>query len=322
APYFARLPMQLSRMPQFLSGKRLDWVLLALAFGMALSPVKVLRPWTNDLARLVLIPLVPVTHLGSMLRDRIRPSLDSFDPSRSGADPTEVLALRDEIDRLRTMYESSRLDLARLEDALASIRATSTRAGKGAFIDVAATTGSIVASSNGEVDGIVRINAGSRHGVVPGSAVFVNGDVFAGLTSDDIGAFISTVTPSTRLPSIGCRIFPASGSDPTQPISSAPGAVLKPTGRGTWTADVASAGELTVGMIARVADDRMPRSALGARVGRVIAIAPIEQVPLARRVEVEPIAEAREATSAVVVMEAGAQPSDASANTPVSGGRR
>jgi hypothetical protein len=75
-------------------------------------------------------------------------------------------------------------------------------------------------------------------------------------------------------------------------------------------------------MIARVADDRMPRSALGARVGRVIAIAPIEQVPLARRIEVEPIAEARDATSAVVVLEAGAVPGDAMPSTAASGGRR
>ena len=314
--------MQFSRMPQFLNGKRLDWALVFLALLFALAPVPILRAWTNDVARLVLVPLVPVTHMGSMLRDRIRPSLGSFDPSRSSVDTAEVLALREELDRLRTLYESSRLDAARLEDALGSIRATSTRAGKGALIDVAATTGSIVANSNGEIDGVVRINAGSRHGVLPGSAVFVNGDVFAGLTSNDIGSFVSSVTPATRLPSIGCRIFPVIGSDPNQPITAAPGAVLKPTGRGTWTADVASAGELVVGMIARVADDRMPRSALGARVGRVIAIAPIEQVPLARRIEVEPIAEAREATSAVVVMEAGAQPSDASANTPVSGGRR
>ena len=85
---------------------------------------------------------------------------------------------------------------------------------------------------------------------------------------------------------------------------------------------VSASPHLDAAHFARVADDRMPRSALGARVGRVIAIAPIEQVPLARRIEVEPIAEAREATSAVVVMEAGAQPSDASANTPISGGRR
>ena len=314
--------MQLSRVPQILSGKRLDWGLLSLAFVLSLAPSSVLRPWTNDVARLVLIPLVPVTHLGSVLRDRVRPSLDSFDPSQTSADATEVLALKDEIDRLRTLYESSRLDSARLEESLASIRATSTRAGKGALIDVAATNGSVVASSNGEIDGIVRINAGSRHGVVPRSAVFVNGDVFVGLTSDDIGSFVSSVTPATRLPSIGCRILPATGSDPNQPIIAAPGAVLKPTGRGTWIADVASAGELEVGMIARVADDRMPRSALGARVGRVIAIAPIEQVPLARRIEVEPIAEARDATSAVVVLEAGAVPGDAMPSTAASGGRR
>ena len=61
-------------------------------------------------------------------------------------------------------------------------------------------------------------------------------------------------------------------------------------------------------MIARATDDRLPRSTLGARVGRVIAIEPIEQVPLARRIEVEPIARARDATSAVVVIESRTEP--------------
>ncbi len=317
-------------MQQFLTGKRLDWTLVCLAFLVALLPVRVLRPWTNDVARLVLIPLVPVTHLSSSLRDRIRPSLSSFEPSRPGFASTEVLALEAEVERLRTLYEASRLDASRLEESLVALRATSTRAGRGALIDVAAATGSIVATSNGENDGIVRINAGTRHGVVPGSAVFIDGDVFAGLVSEDVGSFISSVTPSTRLPSIGCRIYPATGSDPTQPIGSAPGAVLKPTGRGTWTADVASAGELAVGMVARVADDRMPRSALGARVGRVVAIAPIEQVPLARRIEVEPILKAKDAASAVVVLEMGVlgageggrEPAGARTSTPLDGGRR
>jgi hypothetical protein len=144
--------------------------------------------------------------------------------------------------------------------------------------------------------------------VTEGSAVFVDGDVLAGIVSEDIGAFVSTVVPSTRLASVGCRLFPQSGSDPASPVSTAPGAVLKPTGRGTWTADVASAAEISIGMIARVTDDRLPRSTLGARVGRVIAIEPIEQVPLARRIEVEPIALARDATSAVVVIESRTEP--------------
>jgi len=287
-----------ARVQHLLTGRRLDWTLLACALVVSVAPVRMLRPWTNDLARLVLVPFVPVTHLGTSLRDRIRPSIESFDPKSP-----ETIALEAEVERMRTLYETSRLDALRLEEVIRGLQATSTRAGGGALLDVGATTGSVVAGDPNGPHGVVRINAGSRHGVAAGSAVFVGGDVFAGLVTHDVGAFISTVLPSTRLPSIGCRLFPVEGSDPARTVAIAPGAVLKPTGRGTWTAEVASAGEIAVGMIARVTDERLPRSALGARIGRIVAVEPIEQVPLARRIEVEPITEARDAISAVVVIE-------------------
>ncbi|MFM7261238.1 MAG: hypothetical protein ACKO3W_11600, partial [bacterium] len=179
-----------ARAQHLLSGRRLDWTLLLGALVLAIAPVRLLRPWTNDVARLVLVPFVPVTHLGTSLRDRIRPTIESFDPKSP-----ETIALEAEVERLRTLYETSRLDALRLEEVLRSLQATSTRAGAGSLVDVGATTASIVASDPTGPHGVVRINAGARHGVVVGSAVFVGGDVFAGLVSDDIGAFVSTVVP-------------------------------------------------------------------------------------------------------------------------------
>jgi hypothetical protein len=81
--------------------------------------------------------------------------------------------------------------------------------------------------------------------------------------------------------------------------------MLKPTARGTWTADVASTQPLSVGMVARLADDRFGRTALGARVGTVVAIEPIEKAPLARRVEIAPLASLGDFSTVVVVVESG-----------------
>ena len=108
----------------------------------------------------------------------------------------------------------------------------------------------------------------------------------------------ASVVPAHRLSGIAVRLVPAQFHDTD--ISRFPGAVLRPTGHGTWLADVASSVELTIGMTARLADERWPRIALGARLGEVIAVEPIEQAPLARRVEVRPIV-AAEAIATVMI---------------------
>jgi hypothetical protein len=138
--------------------------------------------------------------------------------------------------------------------------------------------------------------------------VFINGDLFAGVVSGDIGAFVSTVIPSLKMASIGSRLYPREGSDPRTPLANYPGAVLKPTGRGTWTAEVASAVDLRVGLLARVSDDRLPRAALGTIIGRVIAVEPIEQVPLARRIEVEPIMTLEDVSSVIICAQGASTP--------------
>ncbi len=273
--------MNTKRLVQFLASKRADWLLALLAFALALLPVSALKPWTNDLARIVLVPFVPVAHLGSAVRDRIRPPHAAFDASAP-----ETIALQNELNWMKTLYEGSRLESARLESTIAALHAVSTRLGAATPLLIDASVVAMDPSRNG---GIIRVNAGERHGVAAGAAVFIRGDVFAGVVSDDIGAFASTIIPALKMPSIGSRLYPAEGSDPRAALSAYPGAVLTPTGRGTWTAQVASAVDLTVGMLARVADDRLPSAALGTLIGRVVAIEPIEQVPLARRIEVEPL---------------------------------
>jgi len=292
--------MQAPRFIRFLSGRRLDWSLAALALAASLAPVGALRPWTGDLARLVSVPLAPVGHLGVFLRTRVRPEQAAFDPRSP-----ETLALERELRQFRTLYEQARLENERLErsvSALAAVRARLEGAGQ------RLAEASIVGVDASRRDGAARINAGARHGLRPGSAALVSGDILVGVVAQDVGALSASVIPATKLPSLGVRLYPAQGSDPSSPLSSYPGAMLKPTARGTWTADVATAQPLSIGMVARLADDRFGRTALGARVGTVVAIEPVEKAPLARRVEIAPLGSLAEHSTVILVVEGGDAP--------------
>lgn len=283
-----------TRAIRFFTGRRLDWTLAAIALLLALLPRPALRPWTSDVARVVVVPLAPLTHLGSLARERIRPVRGTFDPRAP-----EVVELEQELAQSRMLVEQSRLEIERLERSLASLRAVSARiGGEGARLAEAA----VVAVDADREDGVVRINAGSRHGVRAGAPVLVDGDVLVGIVGDDVGPFTSSVLPLHRVKGIGVRLYPPQATDPRAPAQSFPGSVLKPIAGGLWEGEVASPLELSEGLVARLADDRYPRVALGARVGTVVAVTPIEKAPLARRVEVAPVVELGERSSVVVVV--------------------
>lgn len=289
--------MQAPRFIRFLSGRRLDWSLAVLALAASLAPAAVLGPWTADLARVVSVPLAPVSHLGVFLRARVRPEQGAFDPRAP-----ETLALEREVRQFRTLYEQARLENERLERSLAALAAVRARLG-GSGQRLAEV--SVVGTDASRRDGAARINAGTRHGLAAGAVALVSGDILVGVVGQDIGALSASVIPATKLPSLGVRLYPPQGTDPSTPLSAYPGAMLKPTARGTWTADVASTQPLSVGMVARLADDRYGRTALGARVGTIVAIEPVEKAPLARRVEIAPLAWLGEHPTLIVVVESG-----------------
>ena len=288
--------MQMPRFIRTLVGKRLDWTLAAVAFVLAMLPVPALLPWTNDLARILAVPLAPLTHFGMFLRDQVRPPQAAFDPKAP-----ETAQLEREVAQYRMLYEQSRLEVERLEGSLAAMRAVSAR------VDAPETRlieASVIAGDPSRRNGVLALNAGERHGVRAGAAALVDGDVFAGVIAPEVGSFSSSLIPANKLPSIGTRLIPAGGSDPRKPASSYPGAVLKPTGKGTWTAEVATSLELAPGMVARLADDRYGRAALGARIGVVVSVEPVEQAPLARRVEIRPVVDLDGLSSVVLAVPA------------------
>ena len=113
--------MNATRLLQFISarltGRRLDWTLVAIAFLLAVLPARLLAPWTSDVARIVSVPIVPLMHLGMATRDAIRPPREAFDHRAP-----EVIALEMQAEAARTLFEQARLRVESLEREVATLK--------------------------------------------------------------------------------------------------------------------------------------------------------------------------------------------------------
>ena len=214
-------------------------------------------------------------------------------------DSPEAIALRGELELYKTLYAQASLDREFLERSLASVGAISARGGGPVRLVECSVIGSS-ATGGGAQAQVLRLNAGGALGLLPGSPAFLDNDSIAGVVGSDVSSFSASLVPAERLSGIAVRLFPPQPK--SAELSAYPGAVLRPTGRGTWSAEVASGTALVVGMTARLADERWPRIALGARIGEVIAIEPIEQAPLASRIEVRPIVPAAAIASITIAI--------------------
>jgi len=292
-----------------LKGKRLDWTLASLALVLALLPARALAPWTGDIARIAAVPVVPIMHLGMVLRDRIRPPREAFDPRAP-----EVVELEMSAERYRTLFEQARLKTEALDREVAALKSVRARIGN---TGVQLETATVIGIDPTRREGLVRINIGARNGVHRDAAVIVRGDVFGGAVSSDVGEFFSLVKPAPRC-TISVRLYPAEGADDARAATAFPGTVLKPVEGGLWIGDIASEAEIREGQIARIADDRFGTVARGMRVGRVRRILPNAQVPLARVVEVEPIALLADESGVVVAID---PPEEQAARSGTAGAR-
>jgi hypothetical protein len=290
--------MNATKLLQYLSarlrGPRLDGALAVLALVLAILPARALAPWTGDVARIVAVPIVPIMHLGMALRERIRPPREVFDPRAP-----EVIELEMAAERYRTLFEQSRLKTEALERDLAAVKAVRARAGSGG---VQLETAAVIGIDPTRREGLVRISLGARHGVHRDAAVILRGDIFGGVVANDPAEFVSLVRPSVRC-SLGVRIYPAEGVDADRAPAVFPGTVLKPADGGVWLGDLASDAEVREGQVVRLADDRYGNVSKGMRVGRVRRVLPNDQVPLARVVEVEPLAHLVDEATVVVAID-------------------
>lgn len=270
---------------------------LSVALILALLPARMLVGWTGELASLLTLPLVPVQHGGRMLAGWIRPSVRDSHEDREAAD--ELILERNEA---RALYRRLELENERLHREIELISAATSRSPGLAVRAVRASA--VVANRPGPRSGAgsLKLNAGRRHGVEAGMVATRDGDTVVGRVVGEPGALSSDAVPVGGAGAIEVVLLPP---DDGLALADAPRAILKPDGRGGFTADLGTGVKVGVGWCARLADDRWPRAAQGLRIAAVTAAAPLDTSPLHTRLELAPATDPLDAVEVVLVGDSG-----------------
>ncbi|MCH7797466.1 MAG: hypothetical protein IID28_03340 [Planctomycetes bacterium] len=270
---------------------------LAVAAGLtviaALLPVRWLG-WTAVLAEIVRVPIQPMADAGVRLGRLVRPPVD---------DSGESEALRnrsDELERSRVLLHAARLEIEALHEEISAMKEVrSLRPGVEITPIFARVTGRPVDQARGPV----RVNAGSRHGVVAGAVVVVRGGYLVGRVARNPSRLSCGVVPVTD-PSIGLiEGYVNAADDPVGDIRRRPHIQLVPDGRGGLVGDLDREIAIHPGDVVRLSDPSWPGSAQGLIIGEVRSVVPRDLQPLLNAVTVRPRYHAQRVTSMTVIVE-------------------
>ena len=264
----------------------------------ALLPVRWLG-WTAVLAEIVRVPIQPMTDAGVRMARLVRPPVDDSGES-------EALRLRtDELERSRALLHGARLEIEGLHEEIAAMQdARSLRPGVEITPIFARVTGRPVDRARGPV----RVNVGSRDGVVAGAIVVYGGGHLIGRVARNPSRLSCGVLPITDV-SIGLiegYVIPA--DDPVDDIGGLPHIQLLPDGRGGLVGDLDRAIVINPGDVVRLTDPSWPGTAQGLIIGEVESVVPKDLQPLRNAVTVRPKYDAQRVAKMTVIIERYAAP--------------
>lgn len=256
---------------------------LGLMLALALLPTRWLVGWTAEVADFTNVILTPTKHAFSSLRHWLRPMPDALE-----AEPEQIRELEEQLQQARTYYTALEIERDMLLSRIARLERAKLASGAGDLTRTISATAIGVTPPSARTPGSLQLNVGAMHGVMPGMIATWDGDILVGRVADSVQRFSSTVIPASSLAGFTVQFFPPDRAIPT---SEAPRGVLA-SKDGLWTVDLTQPGEIAVGWVARVADERWPRAAFGLRVGVVDTVAVRDDAPLMRRITVVPFVDA------------------------------
>jgi cell shape-determining protein MreC len=269
-------------------------VAVGLAILLSLLPVRWLG-WTAVAADIVNVPVQPLADAGVRLSRVLR------GPEGGRAGESETLRRRtEELDATRALLHAARLQIEALQEEIRHLQ-DARRFHRGVRIDPLFVR--VTARSPDRARGPVRIDAGTRDGVTPGTVAVYRGAHLLGRVADDVGRLSCRVVPLTD-PATGLlEVVILPGDDPTAEVADAPRVQLKADGSGALAGDLDRTRVVQPGDIVLMADPAWPDSAQGMIVGTVKAVQPKDLQPLLNRITVEPEFEAQRVTSMTLKIE-------------------
>ncbi len=257
--------------------------------ALSLLPTRWLVPWTADIGSIIALPLTPLGHAAGSAMAFVRPPSGQDLPSVS-----ELDRILDERDAYRGRWHAARLQIEQLELELAQLQRARNAPELGVTSDWTPRTAAVVRHTPGGQGGLLRLNAGSRQGVRPGTVAVVDGDHLVGRVADGVGQLSSTLIPiggtsEGTSNDLLARIHPVDDSSDVVPGVSIR---LRPIGRGLMQGLVAREpgrpGLVEVGQPVRLArDPAWDDTAWGMLVGTVLSVESSEETPLRERITVQ-----------------------------------
>ena len=256
--------------------------------------------WTAGLATVVRIPVQPLAQAGVKISHWLRPAADEVGES-------EALRERSiQLETTRALLHGARLKIDSLLEEIAELQ------GVGDFLRPGVEITPIVARVTGrspdKVGGPVRINAGTRHGVVARAVVVYRGGHLVGRVADGVSRLSSGVVPITD-GSIGLiEGFVQTKDDPAADDRSGPHIQFVADGQGGLAGDLDKAVVINLDDTVRLDDISWPDSAQGLIIGYVTSVEPKDLQPLLNTVTVRPKFRAHQVASVTVLIERFTEP--------------
>jgi len=267
----------------------------------SLMPVRWLA-WTAGFATVVRVPVQPLAQAGVQISHWLRPAAD-------GAGDSEALRERtDQLEMTRALLHGAMLQIDSLLEEIAALQEVR---GLRPGVEITPIVARVTGRPPDRAGGPVRINAGTRHGVVAGAIVVYRGGHMVGRVAGGVSRLSSSVVPITdgSMGLIEGVVLPA--DDPVASVRSRPRIQFVADGRGGLAGDLDREVVINLGDTVRLADFSWPDSAQGLIIGTVTSIEPKDLQPLLNTVTVRPKFQARRVATVTVIIERFTEPAGA-----------
>ena len=267
-----------------LTSHRLLLLTLLATLVAAFLPNRALS-WTRTLSVIVRLPINPLTHGLNNVREWLRPTPSEFDhlPGESRKLVADAIADRDSAMRL---LRESELRIRDLERQLEQLQRIDTEGIEG-VVRPLVISAPVLSQHPASAVGSLDLKAGTRDGVTPGTIAVYNGEHLLGRVSG-VSPFTCTFVPlsSADNPPIRAVVFPSIRRHHQQlPLTNT---MLRPDGTGSFIGEVHHDAGVAVGDDLALDDPAWPAVAQTRRIGRIVAIEPIDDQPLKRSIVVRP----------------------------------
>jgi hypothetical protein len=273
---------------------------IAVGFTMLLSllPATWLG-WTSDVADLVRVPVTPFSHIGMMIKNWVRPSIEPFDLPTDEQERNDLAVA--ERDHYRQLYHGQMLRSTELADQLRMLQAlpeSALRNPQPPLVVSVDLTGMKPSDPSGFIE--LKLSRASLGRIREGDIAIVGRDIVGRIAR--VGMTRMELLPSTNKESGYLRavIVPANPLLDDRPPLLAE-ILLTPTGKGAFTSEVPVNKGVQKGDLVVLDDPAWPQAGIGLGLGVVASIEQLDEAPLRQTITIVPRRRAREHANVIVL---------------------